>query len=276
MKTPSTKSVVQRLHAAHPVNPLTPQKPMKKNLSTYLTMIAVVLLSTAGVQAGNSIGLNFVGDARVTTGIMTAGDKAGLPSVAQANWNNAPGGVGSLKNLQDASGTATRVEARWHSGCGWGTYGTRIADKGDNSRMMRGYLDVGPGEQGVTITFTNISYAWYDVIIYFDGFQKIGRVGAYTVNGVTVYGKDAAEFDGTFTEVEQTDLANVTAGNYVRFTGQVGSSFTVKAEGVAAPDGRSLRAAINGIQIVEIPDPSTFTVETKGPEINFLTDNSTH
>jgi hypothetical protein len=223
--------------------------------------LTVLLLSVAGVQAGSSIGLNFVGNPKITTGIMTPEDKAGLPAVAQTNWNNAAEASGSLKKLQDNSGAATGVEVKWHSGLG--TYGSRIADKGNNSRMMRGYLDIGPANQSATVTFTGIPYAWYDVIVYFDGSGGIGRIGAYTVNGVTVYGKDSEDFNGTFTEVAQTDLEKVTAGNYVRFTGQVGSTFTVKAEGVAAPPKGALRAAINGIQIVEVPDPSSIVPETK-------------
>jgi hypothetical protein len=231
----------------------------KQLLFIVVLSIIAVLLSSASVQAGHSIGLNFIGNPDIRQGVMTPQDKAGLPDTTQTNWNNAAQRSGVLSKLVDGSGKATPIDVIWHTGLG--THGTRIEDKGDNSRMMRGYLDAGGEGEGATVTFTGIPYTWYDVIVYFDGdTDDRMRVGAYTVNGVTVYAKDVADFDGKFTEAEQTDPEKATAGNYVRFRGQTGASFSVKAEGISAPD-EFLRAPINAIQIVEVRDPSTFNSE---------------
>jgi hypothetical protein len=219
----------------------------------------IVFASTASVHAADSIGINFVGNPDIRQGVMTPDDKAGLPGVAQTNWNNAAQRSGVLNNLVNGSGKTTPINVIWHTALG--THGTHIEDNGDDSRMMRGYLDAGGKGEGATVTFTGIPYAWYDVIVYFDGdTDERVRVGAYSVNGVTVYGKDIADFDGTFTEVEATDAEKVTPGNYVRFTGQAGSTLTVRSEGVSAPD-EYLRAPINAIQIVRVSDPSSFNPE---------------
>lgn len=212
-------------------------------------------LAAISIQAG-SIALNLGSEA--PAGMMAPEDKAGLPLIAQTNWNNAPGASGSLKKLKDDSGTPTDVQADWHSGLGVWEFDP-VTASGD-SKMMRSYLDAGAGKESAAVTFSGIPYAWYDVIVYFDGGDNDGRIGAYTVDGVTVYGKDSAAFRGEYIECEETELKNAKPGNYVRFTGLVGPNVTVKAEGAATQD-EYLRAAINGIQIVEVPAPRSFDDE---------------
>lgn len=233
-----------------------------------ILIVVVLLVAGARAEAGQSIGLNFIGNSDKWSGLMQPEDKAGVPTAVQTNWNNAANPSGALTGLKDGSGNTTAVDVIWHTA--FGTHGINIEDKGDDARMMRGYLDAGPGDARATVTFTEIPYAWYDVIIYFDGdTDDRVRVGAYTVNGVTVYGQDSGDFDGTFTECLQTNVEKVTAGNYVRFTGQVGPNFSVRAEGISAPD-EHLRAPINGIQIVEIADPSAFldpNLENNGAQL---------
>jgi hypothetical protein len=233
-----------------------PMRTFCKQLSFVVLVSIATTLPIAAAHASESIGINFIGSLEKWGAVMTPEDKGGLPSVAQTNWNNAAKPFGVIDKLINSAGKSTTANVIWHGGLG--THGIDIEDKGDNSRMMRGYLDAGAGEESSTVTFTGVPYAWYDVIVYFDGdTNNRDRVSAYTVNGVMVYGKDVTDFNGSFTEVEATDPEKVTPGNYVRFTGLVGSSFSVRAEGISAPD-EYLRAPINAIQIVRVSDPSSF------------------
>src|SRR5437588_9638005 len=73
-----------------------------------------------------SIGLKFGPDATGGGGgvFMTPPDVAGLPAVAQPNWNNMPGLAGTTNGLgvTDNSGSPTAVQVTWNTALGlWGS-----------------------------------------------------------------------------------------------------------------------------------------------------------
>ena len=67
---------------------------------------------------------------------------------------------------------------------------------------------------------------------------------------------DEANFSGTYLQVPLTanSAANAAAGNYIVFTGLTADSFLLRTEEIS---GGQVRAQINGIQIVAVPEPGT-------------------
>src|SRR5688572_10153382 len=77
-----------------------------------------------------SIGLNFGADevSGTKSATLAATDVAGVPSVAQANWNNLETLTGTANNLTaDAGGTAeaTTATVTWNSNNTWASVGSR-------------------------------------------------------------------------------------------------------------------------------------------------------
>ena len=144
--------------------------------------------------------------------------------------------------------------------------------------MMKGYLDV---QSSATISLSGLTGDFanpYTVIVYFDGDNgNSWRVGNFTINGNTLGGEDSEGVgfnaggggagnenpDGLFQMPVGGGTGNAmwpvvggnnSEGNYVVFTGVTGSSFTLTAGG--GPTADALRAPINGIQIIGVPEPS--------------------
>ena len=82
-----------------------------------------------------------------------------------------------------------------------------------------------------------------------------GRIGLYKIGGTTIRMKENAVFSGTFVQ------ANNSNGNYVLFSGQSGSGFTLTATPDQSAGG--FRAPLNAIQIVAhtsaLPAPTNLT-----------------
>jgi len=186
------------------------------------------------------IGIDFVGGGTA----MGTTESAGV--VACPQWNNGSGASGSGLSLKDSTGATSGASAAWSASA---TYNTGITDTAGSKRMMRGYLDTYSGSTStVTVSSlpSSITSKGYDVYVYSDGSNgSATRVYKYTIGASTIQVTDAvnADFNGTFTQ------ANNSAGNYVKFSGLTGSSFTLSAAPVSSSDPY-LRAPINGIQIV--------------------------
>ena len=132
-------------------------------------------------ETGGSIGINFVSNRDPAATILPA-ERAGFPEVAQANWNNtrgAPSGnnfnfFGDEVTLIDSEGQSSRIIVTWDANS---TYNTSNGSEPADNQLMNGYLDnVGPGGFS-TVNFLNITYANYDVYVYF-GADQNGRSGA--------------------------------------------------------------------------------------------------
>jgi hypothetical protein len=234
----------------------------------------------------NSIGLNFVGgraaaaepDGHVEdNGIVTG--MAGVPGVAQSNWNNLTGfngtaAAGSLLDKDGASVAGTNVT--WAANNLW-TIATGVpADQDGN--LMKGYLDTNDTST-TTVTVSDLPATWtkYDVYVYLDGDASAGRAGNYTITStndgtdVTTVSDTAnwaiATAGGTFTRAnenahESTTSPGFTPGNYLVFPGRSDLSFTLTAQGSLA-GALPPRAPINAIQLVAtevVPEPGSMAL----------------
>jgi hypothetical protein len=125
----------------------------------------------------------------------------------------------------------------------------------------------------------------YLVYAYYDGDNGTGtgehRVGRYEIGGISQWGRDpGARFDGTFTlgqtlidptilsggatmNVPAAIVDTVPAGNYMILGPFIGPDFTLNVQG-AMSRGGTLRGPLNGLQIVQIPEPSSVALLVLG------------
>ncbi len=238
--------------------------------------ISAVSLSTLclilpGSVPGASIAVDFGVYFQST---MNPSENAGY--VPQQNWNSFPGAFGSQSNLMDDSGLPTTTSVSWTSNNLYQVQDGQTDTPG-NRRMMYGYLDTS-NTSTTTVTVTNIPNSYvltgYTVFVYLDGSNGADhRTGRYSLlptggTAITRYARDAANtyFNGTF--IESTDstapilMAGATAANFVRFSDLTSTGFNLTAAG-SVGEGFS-RAPVNGIQIVQIPEPSSLMLLNLG------------
>jgi hypothetical protein len=181
-----------------------------------------------------------------------------------ATWNNTSGATGTANNLlADVAGTPTptAASANWTSAGTWASTGrgeeNNTAPAGNNRNLMAGYLDTGnTSTTSVTLTGLPIVAPAFDVYVYIQGGVN-GRGGNYTIGALTDRHDVTAAFNGTF--LEDTNLAGTTAGsNYIVFHAlPAATGFTLTAQAVDTGNGdTTLRAPINGIEIVAVPEPA--------------------
>jgi hypothetical protein len=188
-----------------------------------------------------SISIDFQGGSASngTPALMGPSEVAGY--FPASNWNNAAGASGAASSLVQSNGTASSASVTWVANNVWST---SITDAAGNYRMMKGYLDT-TSSSTTTVTVSGLpaalASAGYSIYVYRDGDNGTSaHSGSYKIGGTTISATDSANtnFGGTFTQ------ANNSAGNYVVFANQTGTSFTLTAQPTLA------RAPINGIQIV--------------------------
>lgn len=217
------------------------------------TYYYVVTATNAFGSSGNSpeasatpqimgVSVNFQGGSvgNGTPSVMGSTENAGV--FVSSNWNNAAGASGAVSPLTQSDGNTTPLSVTWS---GNNTWSTPVAESAGNYRMMKGYLDTSDTStstvsvSGVPSAYTNNGYSVY---VYFDGDNGgTAKSAAYTIGSRTINGTDSGNFSGTFTR------ANNSAGNYVLFTNQTATGFTLSAVPLDASGGR---APVNGIQIV--------------------------
>jgi hypothetical protein len=234
-----------------------------------LVRLAALAFSLAIVESSNagfnqySIGLNLGSDDAnngAGTRALAPTDVAGLPAVAQANWNNLPGVTGSIGGgtVVNNSGNATTVGVIWASALGtWSSGGNNAfpASSADHTLMM-GYLDNG-GTATVTITNlpSQLTASGYDVYVY-ALFDTPNRGGTYSIvdglNPSTVLKAPVPlNSDATPTNYVQSPGLNTSyTGNYLVFHGLIDPNIQIVA--VATNTGTT-RAIICGVQLVAAP-----------------------
>jgi hypothetical protein len=239
---------------------------MRRYVTPLFAVGWLALAATLG-HAG-TISLNFdntdneVGDHAVnrTAGVVNVG-----------NWNNLPpGGTGTVANLKDNLGNETTADVTWGGTAGL-TWSTAVViddtDADDSDRMMKGYLDYGGDGvgQNITIDILEIPYAdrGYDLYLYHESSGGDGRLMSVSLDGglTKVYAKDVAgvfQTDGQgFIEEHHPTAAEAAAsdgGNYLLFKGLKAETLNIVTEGVGDP---TIRSPVQGIQIAEVPEPST-------------------
>jgi hypothetical protein len=227
-------------------------------------------------QRDYSIGMNFGADnvSGAVESFLDPAEVAGVPGIAQKNWNNLDAAAGNKTDLvADQNGVAqtTTATVTWNSPNTWTSEGNgeinNIMTNYPDHKLMQAYLDTGDSTT-TTVKIDNIpqnlrtNANGYDVYVYFMGGIP-GRAGAYRVvdgadtNTVLrgyVYARGQARIQFYQPVQENTSSTNYGAGSYLVFRGLTAGSIQVEAttvnttgniRGVGAP-----RAPINAIQLV--------------------------
>jgi hypothetical protein len=217
--------------------------------------LLIALAATAAAQAA-TVSWNYD-----RFGTVSGSAVAGVVPVA--NWNNSwPSNP--TTDLVDDSGAGTTIDLSYTSFNTWSIQGSDPgldADGSSNSRLLNGYLNAGPAGWGPpvtasSITLSQISYANYNIIIYFSA-DAAGREGQVS-NGATTYyfsslgAPSIAGANATLTQTNSTSNSDYAGANYAVFTGLSGASQTLT---VQMRDNDEW-GGIAGFQVVAVPEPS--------------------
>jgi Concanavalin A-like lectin/glucanases superfamily len=230
-----------------------------------LLAFATMLLAGSSFAAINqfSIGLNFgADDANNGTfpRALNPTDVAGLPAVAQANWNNISSvgqTSGSSVGLADNGGNVTSAGVTWAATLPtWSSGPNNMFVTTNDHVLMMGYLDNGGT---ATVTVTNIpsqlTTSGYDVYVY-ALYDTANRGGTYSIvdglNTSTVLrGPRPFNADsGPTNYVQAVGAGTVQTGNYMVFRGLTNANIQLQA--VATNTGTS-RAIVGAVQLVAAP-----------------------
>jgi hypothetical protein len=230
-------------------------------MKSYYIIPGIVALTALGAQAA-SIGVNF-GAGRGGASLATT-DSAGV--VAQTNWNNAAGASGSISALVDNNGAASGAAVVWQTDEQWSN-GSPVEP---NGKLLLGWIaEQDSATTPSTIDVTAIPYAQYDLYFYLSHDRSFEDVRLTEANGAFPQ-FDAVENNPNLSNpvvwTEQTTSAT-TAGNYVHFRGLTATDLSITLGAVDVNyngGGSSDRNAINGLQIVEVPEPSALLLGLAG------------
>jgi len=219
---------------------------------------------TAQQSTASVIGIQFVESSPVLSASQIAGE------IPQAHWSSAPfayrsGGSGTTSALADSNGNATPVTLTYSSmdGATTGTDTTTpngILFNGESKTTPpSGQFSTGP-QDTATYSFNNLSSSGtYDIIAYTEC-DTAGVNANVTIGNLTYYITDQSSV-GTpaFVSADNTNSSLRVTGNYVDFdnltpiNGQI--TLTNTSEG-----GGNDTAAINGLQLVTVPEPASMSL----------------
>ena len=245
-------------------------------------LFAGAAIANAQISPGAAISININPADQGTQTQMAPTDVAGAPGVAAGYWNslavsgNGNGYIGgSMSNLLDNSGAATTLNAS--AGAipgGSGAWDTNFSNYGWNGADLT--MHTGGLEYDPQITISDVAYALYDIYVYLGGGANGGNAGgeislsSLDENGA---GVDPTQYqffgyswsgNNTYTQITSTDPASPGSGNYVLFTGNSASSFTVNYE--SFPNDQ-WNGGVTGIEIVStapVPEPATPSLAALG------------
>ena len=226
-------------------------------MSASLRLLALLGLS-AGLASASVVSWNYDNN-----GTVTGTNVAGVVPVA--NWNNSwPSNP--TTDLVDDSGAATTVDIVYQSFNSWSIVGSHPGvdlDGSYNRELLNGYLNAGPAGWGPPITsssvsFSQIGYSQYDIIVYFSS-DVAGREGSVTDGTTTYYFNTVgpASVSGTsalFMGTTDTAGTYATTANYAIFQGLGGAGQTIT---VQMRDNDEW-GGIAGFQVVAVPEPASF------------------
>ncbi|HPU56409.1 MAG TPA: Ig-like domain-containing protein, partial [Verrucomicrobiota bacterium] len=247
---------------------------MKPALTRILTLVAACGALVCGARAGvntYSIGFNFATNEPngASLGGLLPTDVAGVPAVAQPNWNNLSGANGEMTSgiVANQNGTAfpTSVGLTWASEGTWASTG-RGEPNGDNyfapdspDRILNtGYLDTG-NSTTTRITITNLpsdlTTPGYDVYVYALGGVQ-GRGGSYRIlnaadlTELRPYQLGSSANAPTNYVMDTGETHNNETGTYLVFRNLTAPGIVVEATTTVNPTGGTPRAPINAVQLV--------------------------
>lgn len=195
-----------------------------------------------GIPGTRKIGWNMVGVGGLSLGFDAV---AGAPGFAQSEWNNhasasqAPGSVPFL-DLYDDTSTVTTADVVGWSQTANNSWQHSQTDNPDE------ILTNDFANQEAVITFEEIPYANYDVVVYY-GNNEGPTTSTLTVGSISraiTTGNSAQSSHRSVGYVEGTDLNTGDPSNYSVFAGLNGPNLTVAMTG----------AGNNGISAIQIVD----------------------
>ena len=236
-------------------------------MKCYIVAVAAILVSVGGLRA-QVISINIWASDSATLNQMAPTDVAGAPGVAVDNWNdlavanNGDGNAGGLmSNLLDDSGATTTLDITAGKIAGYNTYSTIFAGYGWSGSDLT--MHTGGLNYDSQYTISDVPYSQYDVYVYLGAGNNGGNAGAEINLGGN--GVDTTQYqflgyswagNNTYTQITSTDPANPGGGNYVLFSGNTASSFTLSYD--ANPNDAIYDGGVTGIQIVStVPEPAT-------------------
>jgi hypothetical protein len=246
-----------------------------RKTKAYLGIIVTALVAMPLASfSQSSIGINFAGrqwsiggDTPMT---LSASDSAGV--IGQLNWNNVfldgadSGGMPQLNIgfsnagvVSDSSGAATGVTFSYTRNGNATEWAVDKTIHAGNQQLLDGYWDI----QSVsgTVNFGNLPFSLYDVYVYVSA-DSNGRTAGVDINGgsQTYLLTDANGFDysGALIQGTATSQGAAAPAQYVLFQSVSGSSLQVDLFNYGNDVG------IAGIQIVAVPEPSTFVLSAVG------------
>jgi hypothetical protein len=240
---------------------------MKNLLFTTLSGLAITVSLTAQTMinvdlgAGTSVGSG-------TAGVVASNGwqlKSGFPDFADLSLNYADGSASGATVGSNSSGTgnidvigAATTDGNYSMfnrglGIGYKTGGNGIADVG-TAITVAGLDTAGVFANG------------YDVYVYIasaSNFSGTDIVDTFGVgNGTIDYFLEAdetqASYQGSYIQATATAVGSSVLGNYVKFSGMTGASFTINAYNVDHTTDSA--AALTGMQIVAVPEPSAYAL----------------
>ena len=196
---------------------------------------------------------------------IAAATRAGAPGARQANWNSFTGNtLDAMNTLVDNTGATVAGLSFTHTD-GNNNWANASAATTNDVALFSGWHDKFDGTSA-TLSVAGIPFARYDVYFYVRD-DTLDRAGAitlgsttYLVRGIHGNAQGNPDSDGTgylrSTDTESTvtgglhDLSTIDPGNYVKFTGVTGGSFTASYTALAT-SASARRLKISGFQIVD-------------------------
>ena len=245
---------------------------MKNPLLTLSLLSSVALLS---MNAGAAIiSVNF------DTGNIDSSTLGGAPGVRVANWN--PWGSGNTTFGDDETvvdSTGATVPGFTVASTATGRSQRGATTDSNDVDIFRSIIDISGTS---TFAVAGLNYATYDVYVYMHD-DANDRAGSFAIGSTTYYMKGIGGSEGagdptntgsgyvlsTDTTVDLTSPGTISvddsidSGNYVKFSGLTGSSFSLVAAAVDTSDGAN-RNKIAGFQIVQVPEPSSMALVMLG------------
>ena len=242
---------------------------MNKFLFSPVRLGRLFLLSLLGfgLVHAQTVSVNFKGPGGPVTG--TTG------VVAAANWNNIdssfpPGGgiAGSGTGLLNNLGATTSLGLNYTASA---YYNAAISGGTEDDRTLLNSFIYGSTSNPLAINVTGLDGLFsgaYDVYVYFANPNDFHVIG-YTLAGSTAYTRTMANFDFNTTGWLEGKTAALPAsydlvpqGDYVKFSGVTGASFTLQAFAPAISGSGLNYNAVSGLQITAassgaIPEPAT-------------------
>lgn len=243
-----------------------PNIPLKMK-PTPLLLASLAMLALP-LHAATTISVNFY-NSTVPGLALNPSDSAGVEAVG--NWNNignnAQTGSSTTNSLNDSTGMATAAGITYFNGFWYQNDSTATP----NQKLNSGYTNTGTAAAGGTISLSGLDSAFttlgYDVIVYLGGTDSMGQdtpaeFGVNIDGGATQWiryvrnNPVVATFSSIPFATEEAAQASATQSNYIRFSGLTGTSFDLNI--LPDPDSTAnwARAAVRGVQIIAVPEPS--------------------